>query len=72
MKKGGKWILFIAALIMIAYNLLTADFSAYRQLSAGDLIPVVVIALGIFFLKTGVLSAVLLGIKKLWDRIRRK
>ena len=68
----NKWILFAVALVLIAINLLSADFSAYKQLSAGDLLPVIVIALVSFLIKTGVLSAVVIGIKKLWKWIRKK
>ena len=59
----NKWVLFSAALVLIAINLVNADFSTYRQLSISDLAPVVVIALVSFLLKTGVLSAVLIGLK---------
>jgi hypothetical protein len=53
-------------------NLLRADFSVYEQLSPADLLPVIAIALMIFLIKTGVLSVLLIGIKKLWERIKRK
>jgi len=52
--------------------LLNADFSVYQQLSAVDLLPVIVIALVSFLIKTGVLSAAVIGIKKLWEWIRKK
>ena len=68
----NKWILFAVALVLIAINLLNADFSAYKQLSAVDLLPVIVIALVSFLIKTGILSAVVIGIKKLWEWIRKK
>ena len=68
----NKWILFAVALILIAINLLNADFSAYKQLSASNLLPVIVIALVSFLIKTGVLSATVLGIKKLWEWFRKK
>ena len=67
-----KWILFAAALIIIVINLLNADFSAYKQLSLTDLVPILVIVLISFLIKTGVLSAVLIGIKKLWEWLRHK
>ncbi len=67
----NKWILF-AALVLMAINFLNADFSAYKQLSPADIAPVIVIALVSFLLKTGALSALLIGIKKLWERHRRK
>ena len=53
----NKWILFTVALVLIAINLLNGDFSAFKQLSAVDLLPVIVIALVSFLIKTGVLSA---------------
>ena len=68
----NKWILFTVALVLIAINLLNADFSAYEQLSAVDLFPVIVIALVSFLIKTGVLSAAVIGIKKLWEWFRKK
>ena len=57
---------------MIAVNLSKADFSVYRQFSADELIPIAAISLAIFLLKTGVLSGILVGLKKLWQRIRKK
>lgn len=68
----NKWILFTVALVLIAINLLNGDFSAFKQLSAVDLLPVIVIALVSFLIKTGVLSAAVIGIKKLWEWFRKK
>ena len=68
----NKWILLGVAIVLMAINFLNADFSAYRQLSPADLVPVIIIALVIFLLKTGVLSALLIGIKKLWEWLKRK
>lgn len=68
----NKWILFAVALVLIAINLLNADFSGYKQLSVSDLLPVIVIALVNFLIKTGVLSAAVIGIKELWQWIRKK
>lgn len=67
----NKWILFGVAIILIAINLLDADFSAYKQLSSADFLPVIVIALVCFLIKTGVVSAALIGLKKLWEKIHR-
>jgi len=53
-------------------GLLNADFSAYKQLSAVDLLPVIVIALVSFLIKAGVLSAVVIDIKELWEWIRKR
>ena len=67
-----KWILLAVAIILMAVNFLNADFSAYRQLSATDPVPVILIAAVIFFLKTGVISSAVIGIKKLWEKFRNK
>ena len=68
----SKWILFGIAIVLMALNFLNADFSAYQQLSPSELAPVITIALVIFLIKTGVLSALFIGIKKLWERLKRK
>ncbi len=68
----NKWILFGVAIILIAINLLNADFSAYQQLSLADFLPIISIALVSFLLKAGVLSALIIGIKKLWGWCKRK
>lgn len=68
----NKWILFGVAIVLIAFNLLRADFSVYQQVSPADLVPVIAIAAVVFLLKTGVLSALLIGIKKLREWLRRK
>ena len=68
----NKWILFGVAIVLMAINLLNADFSAYKELSPADLAPVIAITLVIFLFKPGVFSAFLIGIKKLWTYIRSK
>lgn len=68
----NKWILFGVAIVLMAINLLSGDFSTYQQLSPADFLPVIVITLVNFLIKTGVLSALVIGIKKLWEWIRRK
>ena len=60
----NKWI-FAVAIVIMAINLLNADFSAYQQLSPADLWPVIAITLVSFLIKTGVLSLLILGIQKL-------
>lgn len=61
----NKWILFTVAIVILAVSFLNADFSAYQQLSPADFAPAIVITLVSFLIKTGVLSALLIGIKKL-------
>ena len=68
----NKWILFGVAITLMAINFLNADFSAYQQLSAEDLLPLIIIVLVSFLIKTGILSGLLIGIKKLWEWLRRK
>lgn len=67
-----KWILFCIAIILIVINLLTADFSAYAQLSPADFLPVAIIALVSFLIKTGVFTALFIGIKKLLEKFKHK
>lgn len=69
---SNKWILFAVAIVLIVFNLINADFSAFVQLSPADFLPVIAIALLSFLIKTGVLSALVIGIKKLWERIKHK
>lgn len=68
----NKWILPGVAIVLIAINLLNTDLSAHQQLSPADFLPVLIIASVSFLIKTGVLSALLIGIKKLWEWIKRK
>lgn len=42
------------------------------QLTPSDLLPIAVIVLVSFALKTGILSALAVGIKKQWQRFRDK
>ena len=72
MSKSYKWILFAIAIVIMAINYLSKDFSAYRQLSPADLAPVIVITAVVFLLKIGALSAILIVLKKLWDRIQKQ
>jgi hypothetical protein len=72
MRIKNKWILFGVAIVLIAINLLNVDFSAYQQLSLADFLPVIAITLVSFLLKAGVLSALLIGIKKLCQWLKRK
>lgn len=68
----NTWILLGVAIVLMAMNFLNGDFSGFQQLSSADFLPVILIALVSFLIKTGVLSALLIGIKKLWAWLRRK
>jgi hypothetical protein len=41
---SNKWILFAVAIVLIVFNLINADFSAFAQLSPADFLPVIAIA----------------------------
>ena len=72
MKLKNKWALLAMSIVLIAINLLNADFSAYQQLSPADLLPVIGITVVSFLIKFGALSAVIIGLKKLLLWLRRK
>ena len=60
----NKRMLLGAAIVLMAINFLSGDFSAYKQLSPADFAQVIILTLVHFLIKTGVLSALLIGIKK--------
>jgi len=68
----SKWVLLAVAIVIMAINSLNMDLSAITQLSPADFLPVIAIALVIFLIKTDALSALLIGIKKLREWIKRK
>ncbi len=68
----NKYLLFTVALTIMAINLLNGELSAFERLSPADLWPVIAITLVSFLVKTGVLSAVLIGAKKLWEKLLRR
>ena len=72
MKIKNKWLLAAAAIIMLGISWANADLSAFQQRSFSDFAPVLIITTVVFLIKTGVLSALLIAIKKLWDWLRRK
>lgn len=59
------WPLLVAALIMLAVTWLNKDPDSFSSLSPEALLPVVILTAVIFLLKTGALSLVLLGLRKL-------
>ena len=71
MKEKRKWPL-LAALLMLAVTWLDTDLNAFSQLSPEALLPVICITAVIFLAKTRALSLVLLGLRNLWNRIRKK
>ena len=67
----NEWILFGVAISLILINIRNQDFSAYQHLSPKDFLPIIMIASVSFLIKTGVLSAILIGLKKLWKTVSR-
>ena len=68
----NNWMLLGAAIVLLAINFLSGDFSAYKQLSPADFAQVIIPTLVLFLIKTGVLSALLIGIKKLRKWLKHK
>ena len=66
----NKWSIALAATLMLAVTWQDGDRSQFSSLSAADYLPVMVISAVIFLLKTGILSALLLMVKKLWEKLR--
>ena len=61
-----KWLVLIAALIMLAISLKDFNFSQLEKLSFQDVLPIIVLTAGIFLLRTSLLSVILLCLQKLW------
>lgn len=72
MKIKNKWLLAAAAIIMLGISWANADLSAFQQRSFSDFAPVLIITTVVFLIKTGVLSVVLIGLKKLRERLKKK
>lgn len=67
----NKWPVAIAALIMLALTWIDTDTGALKKLSPDAIVPVLGITAVIFLIKTGILSAVLAAIRKLWEHLRK-
>ena len=72
MKKENKWPLVAAALAMMAFSWANNDFSTLNALQPQALVPVIIIAAVVFLLKTGALAAMLIGLRKLWNWIKKR
>ena len=70
MKRKTKWLLFAAALIYMAVVWLCK--TPQENPEPASLLPVLAISVVILLLKTGLFTAALLGLKKLWEQFRRK
>jgi hypothetical protein len=71
MKKATKCLIAIASVAFIVINLLDNDFSQLRTLPKERLLPILLITLITFLIKAGILSAILIGLKKLWKWFRK-
>ncbi|MBD8035113.1 hypothetical protein H9635_00080 [Solibacillus sp. A46] len=67
-----KWVVLIAALIMLFFSLKDFDFSELEKFSFKDMLPIILITAFIFLLKTSIFSVILLSIKKLWSKLSKK
>jgi hypothetical protein len=71
MKKAAKCLIAIASVAFIVIILLDNDFSQLRTLPKERLLPILLITLITFLIKAGILSAILIGLKKLWKWFRK-
>ena len=71
MKHKNPWPIAIAAVIMLALSWMDTDTGALKTLSPDAIVPVLLITAIIFLVKTGILSAVCMAVKKLWDHFRK-
>ena len=62
----------IAALIMLYFSLKDFDLSRLEKLAFKDVLPLIVITTIIFLFRTSILSVVLLGIRKIWNKLTKK
>lgn len=67
-----RWLVLIAALIMLYFSLKDFDLSQLEKLAFKDVLPLIVITTIIFLFRTSILSVVLLGIRKLWNKLTKK
>lgn len=69
-KSTNKWLIAAAALSMMALTWMDNGSDAFSRLSPEMLVPVLVITAVIYLFKTSLLSALLIALKKLWERLR--
>lgn len=67
-----KWLVLIAALLMISYSLKDFNFNQLESLALKDLLPIIVLTALVILLKTSIISVVFLSIQKLWNRLTKK
>ena len=67
-----RWIVLLAALIMLYFSLKDFDFSQLEKLAFKDGLPIIVLTAIIILFKTSILSVVLLSIQKIWRKLTNK
>lgn len=67
-----RWLVLIAALIMLSFTLKDFDLSHLEKLAFKDVLPIIVLTAIIFLFKTSILSVILLSILKVWKRLTKK
>jgi len=67
-----RWLVLIAALIILSFSLQDFDFSRLEKLAFKDILPIIVLTAIIFLLKTSIFSVILFIIQKVWRRITKK
>ena len=67
-----KWLVLIAALIMLAFSLKDFDFSQLEKFSFKDILPIIVLTALIFLVRTSIFSLILLSVQKLWSKLSKK
>ena len=67
-----KRLILIAALIMMFFSLKDFNFSQLGQMEFKDILPIIVLTTFVFVLRAGIVSIILLSIRKLWSKLRKK
>ena len=67
-----KWVVLIAALIILFFSLKDFNFSQLEKMGFKDIVPIIVLTIFIFLLRAGIFSVILLSIQKLWSRLSKR
>ncbi|AWE07217.1 hypothetical protein DCE79_07390 [Lysinibacillus sp. 2017] len=67
-----KWLVLIAALIMLSFSLKNFNFTQLENFSFKDILPIIMLTAFIFLLRTSIFSVILLSIQKIWSQLSKK
>ena len=67
-----KRLILIATLIMLFFSLKDFNFSQLGQMEFKDILPIIVLTTFVFVLRAGIVSIILLSIRKLWSKLCKK